>query len=320
MAGGTLLALLDDVATILDDVAAQTGKAASKTMGIAGDDLALNAKQLVGIDPDKELPIVWKVTKGSLINKAILVPCALLISAFMPFLIVIMLMIGGLYLCFEGAEKVLHDWMHRHDPETVPHAHTRKIQNAVDPVKVEKKKIRGAIRTDFILSAEIITIALGAIVDSPLSTQIPTLIIVALVMTVGIYGAVAAIVKLDDLGLYLMQTEGTSTLAKMKRKLGKRIVNFAPKFMKFLALAGTVAMFLVGGGIIMHNVPVLEHAAHDAIVWAAHLIPMFEHHIEMVGGMLINGLFGLAVGVLAVYVFNLFKAMPFVSKVLKKNE
>ncbi|EGZ48213.1 DUF808 domain-containing protein [Neisseria wadsworthii] len=255
MAFSTLFTLLDDIASILDDVSLMTKMAAKKTAGVVGDDLALNANQVTDVHADRELPIVWAVAKGSLVNKAILIPVALLLSVFAPSLIVPLLMIGGAYLCFEGVEKLLHKFLHK-DGET----HT---VDTVKPDEVisEKDKIRGAIRTDFILSAEIIIIALSVMAQSPLSVKIISLSAIGIGITIAVYGLVAAIVKADDLGLKMMQQGGASAT------IGKGIIGFMPWFMRFLSVAGTIAMFLVGGGIFVHYVGSLHHFL-EARGWA----------------------------------------------------
>ena len=253
----SLLALLDDIATILDDVAVLTKVAAKKTAGVLGDDLALNAQQVAGVSADRELPVVWAVCKGSFINKLILVPSALVISIVAPWLVTPLLMVGGAYLCFEGFEKLAHKFLHRGQDQQ---AHEAKLMNAlldpaVDMVAVEKDKIKGAVRTDFILSAEIIAITLGTVQAQPWTTQLTVLAGVALIMTVGVYGLVAGIVKIDDLGLYLLRKP-----AGLAQALGRGLLRTAPVLMKVLAVAGTAAMFLVGGGIVVHGLPVLHHA------------------------------------------------------------
>ncbi|SIS41031.1 DUF808 domain-containing protein [Neptunomonas antarctica] len=266
MAGSSLLVLIDDIATLLDDVALMTKVAAKKTAGVLGDDLALNAEQVSGVKADRELPVVWAVAKGSLLNKVILVPGALAISYFLPWLIVPMLMLGGLFLCYEGFEKVAHKYLHSADEDKVHHAElAAAVDNAnVDMVAFEEKKIKGAIRTDFILSAEIIVITLGTVAGAPLLTQLIVLIGIALVVTVGVYGIVAGIVRLDDLGLYLMRKKGGGSWVKFQRSVGRNILIAAPYLMKGLAVVGTVAMFLVGGGIISHGIPVLHHLIEGA--------------------------------------------------------
>jgi uncharacterized protein len=257
----SLLTLLDDVATVLDDVAAMTKIATKKTAGVIGDDLALNAQQVAGIDPHRELAVVWAVAKGSMLNKAILVPAALVLSAFVPWAVSPLLIIGGAFLCFEGVEKLVHkpqpfntvDEANRSELRTLAHP-------SVDAMDVERNKINGAIRTDLILSAEIIVISLGIVAKEAFAVQVGVLIAIAVVMTVGVYGLVAGIVKLDDAGLFLTQYDGVSGLARAKRALGHGILRVAPWLMKFLSIVGTAAMFLVGGGILTHNVRVLDFA------------------------------------------------------------
>ena len=247
--------LLDDIASVLDDVSIMTKKAASKTAGVLGDDLALNAQQVTGVRAERELPVVWAVAVGSMINKAILVPAALAISAFAPWAVTPLLMIGGAFLCFEGAEKLAHRFLHDRAEDEAHHAALTQAA-ATSPealMAVEKDKIKGAVRTDFILSAEIIAITLGTVADRPLATQSLVLTAIALVMTVGVYGLVAAIVKLDDLGLALSARDGVVGAA------GRGILVAAPWLMKALSVAGTAAMFLVGGGILVHGVPALHH-------------------------------------------------------------
>lgn len=279
MAGASLLALLDDIATILDDVAVMTKVAAKKsaavaddvaamtkvatqkTAGVLGDDLALNAQQVTGVSADRELPVVWAVAKGSMVNKAILVPAALAISAFVPVLITPLLMLGGAFLCFEGVEKLAHKFLHSEAEDAAEHeSHVQANANpAVDLVAFEKDKIKGAVRTDFILSAEIIVIALGTVATAPFMQQVAVLVGIAVLMTVGVYGLVGGIVKLDDLGLWL-----SGKASGAARALGRGLLAAAPWLMKFLSVAGTAAMFLVGGGILVHGIPVLHHAIEGA--------------------------------------------------------
>jgi len=255
MAGSSLLVLLDDIAAILDDVAAMTKVAARKTAGVLGDDLAVNAEKVTGVQADRELPVVWAVAKGSLRNKCILVPAALAMSLFANWLITPVLMLGGLYLCYEGFEKIAHAFMHseaedaREHEELVEHL----LDPTVDLVQYERQKIKGAVRTDFILSAEIIVLTLGIVADNDFLTQVLVLCGIALVMTVGVYGLVAGIVKLDDAGLYLVQREGQGMWFGMQRKLGAGLLVFAPWLMKALSVLGTIAMFMVGGGILVHG-------------------------------------------------------------------
>lgn len=258
----SLLALIDDIATILDDVALLSKVAAKKTAGVLGDDLALNAQQVSGVKADRELPVVWAVAKGSFVNKAILVPAALAISAFIPWAVTPLLMVGGAFLCYEGFEKLAHKFMHSADEQAAEHeALTAALTNPdVDVLALEKDKIKGAVRTDFILSAEIIAITLGTVQASPFVTQVAVLGGIALLMTVGVYGLVAGIVKLDDGGLYLSRREGGGALGRLQRSAGRAILLAAPWLMKGLSVAGTIAMFLVGGGILTHGFAPLHHA------------------------------------------------------------
>jgi len=265
MAGSSLLALIDDIATLLDDVAVMTKVATKKTAGVLGDDLALNAQQVSGIRAERELPVVWAVAKGSFVNKAILVPAALAIAALETWLrsrgmnipiVVPLMMIGGAYLCYEGVEKLAHKFLHSKEEDEAEHAaHLHAVQDeTVDLVAFEKDKIKGAIRTDFILSAEIIVISLGTAAGKPFMSQVGVLVAIALIMTVGVYGLVGGIVKLDDLGTLLTRKAGAASQA-----IGRAILRGAPLLMKFLSIAGTAAMFLVGGSIVIHGVPALEH-------------------------------------------------------------
>lgn len=256
MAGSSLLVLLDDIAAVLDDVALMTKMAAKKTSGVLGDDLALNAQQVSGMRAEREIPVVWAVAKGSFLNKLILVPTALLISAFAPWAVTPLLMLGGAYLCFEGFEKLAHKFLHSKAEDQAQHAQLAEAvaDPATDLVAFEKDKIKGAIRTDFILSAEIIAITLGIVADAQLTQQVIVLSGIAIVMTIGVYGLVAGIVKLDDLGLWLTQKPG-----QVARSIGGAILSAAPYMMKSLSVIGTAAMFMVGGGILTHGVPVVHH-------------------------------------------------------------
>ncbi len=252
MASASLLALIDDIASILDDVAVLSKVAAKKTAGVLGDDLALNAQQVTGVATARELPVVWAVFKGSMLNKLILVPAALAISAFMPWLVTPLLMLGGAFLCYEGFEKLAHRFLpSRADDE----AHRAELSQAltdpaVDLVALERDRIKGAIRTDFILSAEIIAITLGTVAEADFGTRVAVLSTIAILMTFGVYGLVAGIVKLDDAGLWLSRRTSAAAQA-----LGRGIVRAAPWLMKALSVVGTAAMFLVGGGILVHGVP-----------------------------------------------------------------
>ena len=257
----SLLALIDDIATVLDDVSVLSQVAAKKTAGVLGDDLALNAQQVAGVKADRELPVVWAVCKGSFVNKAILVPSALVISALVPWAVTPLLMVGGAFLCFEGFEKLAHKFLHSPAEDATHHAQL--VQALADPsmdlVALEQEKIKGAVRTDFILSAEIIAITLGTVQTSPFITQLSVLSGIAVVMTAGVYGLVACIVKLDDGGLYLSQKEGPGALARLQRRVGQGVLKAAPYLMKGLSVVGTAAMFLVGGGILTHGMPGAHH-------------------------------------------------------------
>ncbi|HBM3087894.1 TPA: DUF808 domain-containing protein [Klebsiella michiganensis] len=259
MAGSSLLTLLDDIATLLDDISVMGKLAAKKTAGVLGDDLSLNAQQVTGVRANRELPVVWGVAKGSLINKVILVPLALLISAFIPWAITPLLMLGGAFLRFEGVEKVLHSLQARKHKED-PQVRQRRLEALAnqDPMAFERDKVKGAIRTDFILSAEIVAITLGIVAEAPLLNQILILSGIALLVTVGVYGLVGIIVKLDDMGYWLV--EKTSSLAQWT---GKALLAIAPRLMKVLSIVGTLAMFLVGGGIVVHGIAPLHHAIEN---------------------------------------------------------
>ena len=287
----SLLALLDDITTVLDDVAVLSKIAAKKTAGVLGDDLALNAQQVSGVRAERELPVVWAVAKGSFINKLILVPSALLISAFAPWAVVPLLMLGGAYLCFEGFEKLAHKMLHSAADDAAAHERlTAALADpAVDLVALERDKIKGAIRTDFILSAEVIIIALGTVAAVPLATQVGVLCAVALAMTVGVYGFVAAIVKLDDAGLHLSRQPRALSAA-----FGRGLLAFAPWLMKALSVLGTAAMFLVGGGILVHGVPALQHAiagftAGGGAVQGALLAALADAVVGIAAGALVLG-------------------------------
>ena len=299
MAAGSLLTLLDDIATVLDDVAVLSKVATKKTAGVLGDDLALNAQQVAGVSADRELPVVWAVAKGSFINKAILVPAALAISAFAPWLVTPLLMIGGAFLCFEGAEKLAHKFLHSKHEDAQHRAQlTQALVNpAVDMVALEKDKIKGAIRTDFILSAEIIAITLGTVATATFTTQVLVLTGMAVLMTVGVYGFVAGIVKLDDLGLWLSRRAGSAAQAA-----GRGLLRLAPWLMKALSVAGTVAMFLVGGGILVHGLPVLAHAVEGV---AAGL----GGAARVVVPTLVDGLVGLLTGAVVVAAVTVFQRL-----------
>jgi predicted DNA repair protein MutK len=295
----SLLALLDDITTVLDDVAVLTKLATRKTAGVLGDDLALNAQQVAGVKPNRELPVVWSVMKGSFVNKLILVPAALAISAFAPWAVTPLLMVGGAFLCYEGFEKLAHRFLHDESQDRLHRAELKQALSdpAVDVVQAEKAKIKGAIRTDFILSAEIIAITLGTVAAAPLLTQVLVLSGIAILMTVGVYGLVAAVVKLDDEGLHLSRIEGSHAWASMRRRLGFGILTAAPWLMKGLSVAGTAAMFLVGGGILVHGIPLLHHAIED-LLQAVPAMPGFGTAMDVVIEMLGNALVGLVAGAL----------------------
>ena len=296
MAGTSLLALLDDIASVLDDVALMTKMAAKKTAGVLGDDLALNAEQVSGVRAERELPVVWKVAKGSFRNKLILVPAAIAISALIPWLITSLLMLGGAYLCFEGAEKLAHKFLPHDSGETASSA-----QAIPDDLEAfEQQKVKGAIRTDFILSAEIIVIALGTVQGSSLGLQIAVVAGIALLMTVGVYGLVGLIVKLDDIGLHLLQKPDASVL---RRALGRGLLVTAPRLMHLLALVGTIAMFMVGGGILVHGWPFAHHLIEGV---AASLAPLAGGAVlAAVTPTLLSALVGVVAGLLLVLAMTL---------------
>jgi predicted DNA repair protein MutK len=305
MAGGSLLALIDDIASVLDDVALMSKAAAKKTAGVLGDDLALNAQQVAGVDADRELPVVWAVGVGSMRNKAILVPAALAISAFAPVLIQPLLMAGGAYLCFEGFEKVAHRLLHSAAEDA---AHQEELadalaNSAVDMREIEKDKIKGAIRTDFILSAEIIVIALGIVSGAPFGQQVAVLAGVAVLMTIGVYGLVAGIVKLDDAGLYL-----TRTASRAAQAVGRMLLAAAPKLMKALGVIGTVAMFMVGGGIIGHNLPPLHHFT-ESVAQAAAQVPTVGRLLAALAPTVIDALAGVVTGAVVLAGVMLFQRL-----------
>jgi hypothetical protein len=300
MAGTSLIALIDDIASVLDDVAVLTKLATRKTAGVLGDDLALNAQQVAGVRADRELPVVWAVAKGSLKNKAILVPAALIISGLAPWAVMPLMMVGGAYLCYEGFEKLAHRWLHRDDDDRQHHAElVQALDDAeVDPVAFERDKIKGAVRTDFILSAEIIVITLGTVATAPFATRVAVLVGISLIMTAGVYGLVAGIVKLDDAGLFLSRRSGDGIVARAQRGLGAAILRVAPWLMKALSVAGTAAMFLVGGGILVHGIPALHHGVEE-LAHRAGLLPVIGGVLQAASPMLLNALAGVAAGALA---------------------
>ena len=305
MAGASLLTLLDDIATLLDDISVMTKVAAKKTAGVLGDDLALNAQQVTGINANRELPVVWAVAKGSIVNKAIIVPLALGLAAWQPWLVTVLLMIGGAYLCFEGFEKVAHKLLHKKEEDEQHHI---ELVNAVedetvDMVQFEKDKVKGAIRTDFVLSAEIIVITLGVVQDRPFMQQLAVLVGISLLMTVGVYGLVGGIVKLDDVGLWLLQKKNNIAQA-----FGRLALWIMPRLMKGLAFVGTLAMFLVGGSIIAHNLP-HSFGLHHIYEVVAHSVPSW---LQGISSILMDLLVGMIVGALVLLVVTL--ASKFIPK------
>ncbi len=304
MPGANLLALVDDIATILDDVAVLSKVAAKKTAGVLGDDLALNAEQVSGVKADRELPVVWAVAKGSMWNKVILVPSALLISALYPPLITVLMVIGGLYLCFEGFEKVAHKFLH--SKEDIAQEHKHKLEALADPkvdlVALEKDKIKGAIRTDFILSAEIIVIILGSVQNEAFATQVAVVSGLAVAFTVGVYGLVAGIVKLDDAGLYLLRKSVSGSFDGIQRFFGRLLLRTAPLLMKSLAIIGTAAMFLVGGGIIVHSIPSIHHIVEDSVAAITNVLGSW---FDAIGPILLEGITGIIAGGLVLAIVSL---------------
>jgi predicted DNA repair protein MutK len=337
MAGGLLL-LLDDIASVLDDVATLTKVAVKKTSGVLGDDLALNAQQVSGVASNRELPIVWAVAKGSLLNKAILVPAAIGISALqdalkVTWIIPVLLIIGGAYLCFEGVEKIVHlFWHKKHDDhhesdlgkaDSEPKAGLMKPEpmalatgvdfatagpmGAIESILAQEKlKISGAVRTDFILSAEIIVITLGTVAAASFWTRLSVLIAISIVMTVGVYGLVAGIVKLDDLGEWLLKTKGQGAGGKFSRALGLGLFSSTPYLMKGLSIAGTAAMFLVGGGILVHSIPALHHWIED-LLHPLEKLEAFQPVLSVIAGMSLDALVGVVIGAVVLVVYMPFK-------------
>ncbi|GAA4020768.1 DUF808 domain-containing protein [Actimicrobium antarcticum] len=297
MAGTSLFALIDDIASILDDVALMTKVAAKKTAGVLGDDLALNAEQVAGVKAERELPVVWAVAKGSLRNKLILVPTALAISALAPWAVTPLLMLGGAYLCYEGFEKLAHKFLHKGPEDAEQHARllAAVASPEVDLVALETEKIKGAIRTDFILSAEIIVITLGTVATAPFLSQVTVLAGIAFIMTVGVYGIVAGIVKLDDGGLYLTRRSGDGSGARFQRSVGRAILVAAPWMMKSLSVIGTIAMFLVGGGLLTHGMPGAHHLIAQ-VLQALSTVPLLGPVSAVIGAMFIDGVAGIVAG------------------------
>lgn len=285
MAGSSLLTLLDDIATLLDDISVMGKLAAKKTAGVLGDDLSLNAQQVTGVRANRELPVVWSVAKGSFINKVILVPLALLISAFLPWAITPLLMLGGAFLCFEGFEKVLHS-VHARKHKESPEARQQRLEALAsqDPKTFERDKVKGAVRTDFILSAEIVAITLGIVADAPLLNQVIVLSGIAILVTIGVYGLVGVIVKLDDMGYWLVEKR-----AALAQAVGKMLLFIAPWLMKILSVVGTLAMFLVGGGIVVHGIAPLHHGVESFAAAQGGVVGMLSPS-------LFNLAFGLVVG------------------------
>lgn len=297
MAGTSLLVLLDDIASVLDDVALMTKIAAKKTAGVLGDDLALNAEQVSGIRAERELPVVWAVAKGSLKNKLILVPTALTVTWLASWLIMPLLMLGGAYLCFEGFEKLAYPLLHSHAEDEAHRAGLAKaVANPeIDLVAFERDRIKGAVRTDFVLSAEIIVITLGAVATSAFATKVAVVSGIALIMTAGVYGLVGVIVKLDDVGLYLSQKQGLGLWTKILHKVGQVFLHSAPYLMKLLAIVGTAAMFMVGGGILVHGIPV-AHQFIEHIAQSVNVVPNIGGMLEVLASSLLNALAGIVSG------------------------
>lgn len=303
MAGASLLTLIDDIASILDDVSVMTKVAAKKTAGVLGDDLALNAQQISGVNADRELPVIFAVAKGSAINKLILVPTALAISALAPWIVTPLLMLGGLFLCYEGVEKLFHHYFQLHESHHLTPSHLIAQDESIDIVALEKEKIAGAVRTDFVLSAEIIVITLGTVATASFSQQVLVLTTIALIMTIGVYGLVAGIVKLDDGGLYLANCKGKSLWSAIKRKLGFAILAFAPYMMKSLSVIGTAAMFLVGGAILTHGFSFVHH-------WIQHFSTSSNSEfLQVFIPVILDGAFGVAAGAVALLIMNIAKKL-----------
>ncbi|WP_295765336.1 DUF808 domain-containing protein [Undibacterium sp.] len=318
MAGASLLVLFDDIASVLDDVASMTNLAAKKTAGVLGDDLALNAEQVSGVRASRELPVVWAVAMGSFKNKLILVPLALALSAFAPVLIMPLLMLGGAYLCFEGFEKLAHKYLHsaaedqaEHDDLVQALAHEE-----VDMLAFEKDKIKGAIRTDFVLSGEIIIITLGTVAGAAFSRQVVVLSAIAIIMTVGVYGLVGLIVKLDDIGLYLKTKKGSTALRGLRHSVGDTLLAFAPKLMRALTVIGTIAMFMVGGGILTHGIPAVHHFIENSALAVASvagvgalLAALTPSLLNAIAGVIAGAIVLVAVTLLQ-RIYGVFKSKP----------
>ena len=296
MAGTSLLTLLDDIATLLDDISVMGKVAAKKTAGVLGDDLSLNAQQVTGVKANRELPVVWGVAKGSFLNKLILVPLALIISAFAPWLITPLLMLGGAYLCYEGVEKVMHSLQHDKQSKS-PEARQQRLDSLAkqNAAEFEKKKIKGAVRTDFILSAEIVAITLGIVSESPLLNQVIILAGIAILVTVGVYGIVAAIVKIDDLGFWLREKS-----SRIAQGIGSVLLAAAPWLMKILSVVGTIAMFLVGGGIVVHGIAPLHHLIEEVSAgFSGWIATLLSNGANLVLGFIIGSIVLLVVNLIA---------------------
>jgi predicted DNA repair protein MutK len=298
MATPTLLSLLDDITAMLDQVAAATKIAAKKTAGVVADDMALNAQQVVGVHPSRELPVVWAVAKGSLLNKLVIIPALLAVSALLPRAVPVLLLVGGVILCFEGFEKIARRWSRPARDESTPtnSDDSQRAKDSTDVVAREREKIKGAIRTDFILSAEIAVIALGAVASRPLGVRVATLAVVGLAMSVGVYGLVAVIVRLDDAGLSLIAREGAGAWTSVQRAIGRGVLRATPWIMRALSVFGTAAMFLVGGGIVAHNLG----PAHALVEAGARVTPQAAATVVRAT---LEGLVGVATGLLSALVF-----------------
>jgi hypothetical protein len=305
MAGASFFALLDDIATLLDDVASMSKVALHKTAGVLGDDLALNANQVTGFQADRELPVIWKIGLGSGVNKLILIPAALLLSVVLPWLILPLLMIGGIYLCFEGVEKLVHRWLHPED-HTVEERKQAIQDPEVDMVQFERDRIRAAVRTDFILSAEIVVITLGLVSDEPFLVRLGVLAAIGVAMTIGVYGLVAAIVKIDDLGLRWLRRTGAGAFDRFLRSCGSGLLFLAPWLLRLLSVLGTAAMFLVGGGIVTHHVDWLHHQSESFVHFLSG-VPALGPVLGAIGPYLFDGLFGIVAGAIVVAVIQVAK-------------
>jgi predicted DNA repair protein MutK len=316
MAGSSLLLLIDDITTVLDDIAAMSKVAAKKTTGVLGDDLALNAQQVSGVRAERELPVVWAVAKGSFKNKLILVPSALALSAFAPWSITPILMVGGAYLCYEGFEKIAHPFLASHAEEQSHNdvLHDALLNPDIDLVALESEKIQGAIRTDFVLSAEIIVIALGTVATQSIASQAAVVSSIAVVMTVGVYGFVALIVKLDDMGLYLVENASEGKRGSLNRLIGNGLLAFAPRLMKLLTIVGTIAMFLVGGSILAHGIPDMHHGVEN-IVKSIETLPTVGKTLGWLTPLLMDAIVGIVAGGIVMGIVGVIMKL---AKVVKK--